>query len=70
MRMKEWLTVVEAAYVVNRDKSRIYAWIDKGWLSWRRTDEGFIEVSSEDVQRVESVTKPGRPRRDTPKALR
>ena len=67
--MKDWLSIVEAAYVVNRDKSRIYAWLDKGILTWRRNDEGFLEVSSADVQRVESVTRPGRPRRnprDTP----
>lgn len=62
--MKEWLSIVEAAYVVNRDKSRIYVWVDKGWLAWRRTDEGFLEVSSADVQRIESVVRPGRPRRN------
>jgi len=61
--MKEWLSIKEAAYVVNRDKSRIYQWIDKGWLAWRKDLEGFMQVASEDVLRIESVTRRGRPRK-------
>lgn len=60
--MKEWLSIKEAAYVVNRDKSRVYRWIDSGILTWRRSLEGMVEVSSADVLRVESVTRRGRPR--------
>lgn len=67
--MKDWLSIKEAAYVVNRDKSRISRWIDKGWLAWRRSDEGFIEVASDDVRRMADIVTRGRPRRlprDTP----
>lgn len=67
--MKEWLSIKEAAYVVNRDKSRLYRWIDKGWLAWRKDNDGLLEVASADVLRVEAVTQRGRPRRnprDTP----
>jgi len=67
--VKDWLSIKEAAYVVNRDRSRISRWIDKGWLTWRRTDEGFIEVATEDVRRMADIVTRGRPRtvpRDTP----
>lgn len=69
--MKEWLSIKEAAYVVNRDRSRISRWLDKGLIEWRTDEDGLIEVSSADVVRVESVTQRGRPRRhprDTPHA--
>lgn len=67
--MKEWLSIKEAALVVQRDRSRISRWIDKGWLSWRKSDDGMIEVASLDVTRIADVITRGRPRkhpRDTP----
>ena len=68
--MNEWLSIKEAAYVVNRDRSRISRWIDKGWLTWRKDVDGLLQVLTADVLRLESVTQRGRPRRnprDTPK---
>lgn len=55
----------EAAYVVNRHQSRIYGWIDKGILTWRRSVDGRLEVATVDVLKVESVTRLGRPKRKT-----
>lgn len=55
MTIREWLTVKEAAYLVGRDVSRIYRWIDTWDLEHRkegkvtlvrtshlRTIEGFL----------------------------
>lgn len=60
--MKEWLTVKEAAYVVNRHERNIYRWIEKGILAARTSEDGTLEVKAEDATRVESITRRGRPR--------
>ncbi|MCU1408482.1 MAG: Exc1 protein [Microbacteriaceae bacterium] len=59
--MKQWLTVQEAAYVVGRHPRKVYAWIQNGILKARKNEKGVYEVSAVDAQRVESVTKRGRP---------
>lgn len=60
--MKEWVTVAEAAILVGRHPSRIYAWIDKGLLATRTNTDGVTEVLSKAVRRIETEVKRGRPR--------
>ncbi len=60
--MKEWITIREAALLVGRHVSRIYAWIDGGLLATRVNDAGKTEVLSKAVQRIEGEVKRGRPR--------
>lgn len=60
--MKPWLTVAEAALVVGRHPRNIYRWIEKGILRAEPGDDGAMVVLGQDVRRVESVTKRGRPK--------
>ena len=62
MKPKEWLTVTEAAFLTQRHVSRIYRWIDTGEVKWSLDTKQTIVVSTADVMRVASVTKPGRPK--------
>lgn len=59
--MKQLLTIKEAAALVKRDRSRIYAWIDQHRLRSFETDEG-LKVRAVDVQRTAADTRRGRPR--------
>lgn len=60
--MKEWITVAEAAVLVGRHPSRIYAWIDQGRLATNVNASGVTEVLSKAVRRIEGEVKRGRPR--------
>lgn len=60
--MKEWVTVAEAALLVGRHPSRIYAWIDQGRLKATANVDGVIVVSARAVRRIESQVRRGRPR--------
>ena len=60
--MKEWITVAEAAILVGRHPSRIYAWIDQGRLATQVNPAGVTEVLSKAVRRIESEVRRGRPR--------
>lgn len=60
--MKEWITIREAATLVGRHVSRIYAWIDGGLLATRANEHGVTEVLSKAVVRIEGEVKRGRPR--------
>jgi hypothetical protein len=59
---REWITVREAAVLVGRHASRIYVWIDQGRLATRVNTDGYTEVLSRAVVRIESEVKRGRPR--------
>jgi excisionase family DNA binding protein len=59
--MKEWLTIPEAAVLVGRDKTNVYAWIRSGKLKTRTGSDGTMEVRREDVLKVEATVKRGRP---------
>jgi hypothetical protein len=59
--MKEWLTVPEAAILVGRNKTNVYAWIRAGKLTTRQAHDGTMEVRRADVLRVEATVKRGRP---------
>lgn len=61
---KPWLTIAEAAVLVGRHQSRIYRWIDNPKVTLRTSlsTDGTTLVKTEDVMKVESVTKRGRPR--------
>jgi hypothetical protein len=52
----------EAAVLVGRHPSRIYAWIDAGLLATRTNADGVTEVLAKAVVRVESGVKRGRPK--------
>jgi hypothetical protein len=60
--VKEWITIAEAAVLVGRHRSRIYAWIDQGRLATRVNAEGVTEILAKAVRRIESEVKRGRPR--------
>jgi hypothetical protein len=60
--VKEWITVAEAAALVGRHRSRIYAWIDQGRLATRVNSEGVTQILSRAVRRVEGEVTRGRPR--------
>jgi predicted site-specific integrase-resolvase len=59
--VKEWLTIPEAAALVGRDKTNVYAWIRAGRLTTRNAADGTMEVRATDVTRVEATVKRGRP---------
>lgn len=59
--LNEWLSVSDAAVLVNRDKSAIYRWIRAGMLPTHRDARGRSYVQAQDVLRVESQQKLGRP---------
>lgn len=60
--MKPWLTVAEAAVLVGRDKRQVYRWIERKILGAFEADDGSLMVATEDVRRVASVVRRGRPR--------
>ena len=59
--MKQLLTVAEAAALVKRDPSRIYAWIEQGRLRSFDGAEGMM-VRPADAQKVAATSRRGRPR--------
>lgn len=59
--MKHWVTVAEAAALVGRHPSRIYAWIDQGRLATQTNSDGVTEVLSKAVRRIEGEVRRGRP---------
>lgn len=61
-QLKEWLTVTEAAFLVGRKKTSVYDWVKSGRLPSRKSTDGVTEVQSQEVLRVESSVKRGRPR--------
>lgn len=59
---KEWITVAEAATLVDRHVSQIYRWIDAGRLATRTNAAGVTQVMSKAVLRIEPSVRRGRPR--------
>lgn len=59
--MNDFLTVVEAAVLVNRSKDSVYAWIRQGKLRAHKDSLGRSFVVAKDVLRVEADQKRGRP---------
>ena len=60
--MREWLTIQQAAFLVGRKKTSVYDWVKSGRLPSRVGVNGVTEVQSQEVLRVESSVKRGRPR--------
>ena len=60
--MKEWVTVAEAAALIGRHPSRVYAWIDAGELRFRHGADGQFEGRATQVRSIEGQKKRGRPR--------
>lgn len=59
---KEWVTVKEAALLVNKAPRTIYEWIEDDRLAFRRNADGVLEVLSKAVVRIEPTVRRGRPR--------
>ncbi len=59
---KEWVTVKEAAVLVNKAPRTIYEWIEDDRLAFRRNADGVLEVLSKAVVRIEPTVRRGRPR--------
>lgn len=59
--MNDFLTVVEAAVLVNRSKDSVYSWIRQGKLRAHKDSLGRSFVVAKDVLRVEADQKRGRP---------
>ena len=59
--MNDWLTVAEAAEIVNRSKDAVYLWIRQGKLRAQKDALGRSFVMVKDVLRVEADQKRGRP---------
>jgi excisionase family DNA binding protein len=73
--MKDWLTIAEAAVLVNRTPAAIYKWIQRGKLhAYPSIDRGVL-VRSREVEAVDQSTsrRGGRPHgsaaHNTPRAL-
>lgn len=60
-QIKAWLTVKEAAFVVGRDASRIYAWLAAGKLDTQVDASGVTQVGHLSLMRAESEIRRGRP---------
>lgn len=61
-RMREWVSVAEAARAADRDVSQIYRWIDQGKLATKHDDKGVTLVLAKAAMRVAGETRRGRPR--------
>lgn len=59
--LNDWLTVAEAAEIVNRSKDAVYLWIRQGKLRAQKDALGRSFVLARDVLRVEADQKLGRP---------
>lgn len=62
MAAKDWVTVSEAATLVDRHVSQIYRWIDAGRLATRTSANGVTQVMYKAVLRIEPEVRRGRPR--------
>lgn len=54
MNVREWLTVKEAAYLIGRDVSRIYRWMDT-WGLEHRTESGVTLVRTSHLREIEGI---------------
>lgn len=50
----QWLTIKEAAALVDRHPSRIYAWIREDRIYARETDDGELRVYGKHVLELEA----------------
>lgn len=60
--MSEYLSVADAALLVNRSAKSVYTWIRQGKLRAHKDSLGRSFVVARDVLRVEADQKRGRPR--------
>lgn len=59
--MSEYVSVADAALLVDKDRSRIYAWIRAGDLAEYETPEGEKRVRGADVLALAATKRTGRP---------
>lgn len=60
--MSEWVSVADAARLVNRSPAAVYLWIRQSKLQPQRDNLGRMFLQASDVLRVESEQLRGRPR--------
>lgn len=60
--IRSWLTVKQAAFVVGRSVTQIYAWIEAGKVIVQIDAKGLKLVQRMSLMRAESETKRGRPK--------
>lgn len=56
-----WISVADAALMVNRSERTIYNWIRQGLIRYRIGDTGATEVDGRHLFEVEPTVKRGRP---------
>lgn len=61
MALNEWVSVADAALLVNRSPDAVYSWVRQGKLRAQRDHVGRTFVQARDVLRVESSQRLGRP---------
>lgn len=61
-RMKEWVTVKEAATLTGKKPRTIYEWIQNDRLASIIGTDGVTRVLAKAVVRIEPTVKRGRPR--------
>lgn len=59
---KEWVTIKEAADIVDRSPRAVYNWINSGDLAVIRDDRNRMLVLSKAVLRIVQEQRPGRPK--------
>lgn len=57
-----WISVADAATMVNRSERTIYNWINQGIIRYRVGDTGSTEVDGRHLFEVEPTVKRGRPK--------
>lgn len=63
--IRSWLTVKQAAFIVSRSATQIYAWIEAGKVVTEIDEKGVKMVQHMSLMRAESETKRGRPKTAT-----
>jgi len=61
---EKWVSINEACILVGRSRRTIYTWLDEGLVRFQTLPRRQLNV--EDVLRVESQKRPGRPRKEPP----
>lgn len=61
MALSEWVSVADAATLVNRSPDALYLWVRQGKLRAQRDGMGRTRVDAREVLRVEASQRLGRP---------
>ena len=64
-QIRPWLTVKQAAFLVGRSATQVYAWIRADKVETRVDEHGVTLVGHLSLMRAEAAMKRGRPRIQT-----